>query len=232
MAVRPLRAIYQIDPYLFRDSNGRGWGTLDGITEKLDHLQWLGISHVWLLPFYCNAGRDGGYDVTDHYRIDPRLGDESAFQRLVDAADARGIGIIVELVMQHTASAHPGSSPRSRATRPGAPGIWSDHVPDDGLQPMFPPIEASAWTWDAEAGAFNRHMFYRHEPDLELAHAPVRDELLRVMEFWLQRGVAGFRVDAVRIWSSAPATRTRTTTDCGCWRRCVPRQTRSSRACR
>lgn len=67
MAVRPLRAIYQVDPYLFRDSQGRGWGTLDGITEKLDYLQWLGISHVWLLPFYCNAGRDGGYDVTDHF---------------------------------------------------------------------------------------------------------------------------------------------------------------------
>ena len=116
-----LRAIYQIDPYLFRDS-GRGWGTLDGITEKLDYLQWLGISHVWLLPFYCNAGRDGGYDVTDHYRIDPRLGDQAAFQRLVDAANARGIGIIVELVMQHTASAHRGSSPRSRVTRPGAAG--------------------------------------------------------------------------------------------------------------
>lgn len=102
MAVRPLRAIYQVDPYLFRDSNGRGWGTLDGITEKLDYLQWLGVSHLWLLPFYCNAGRDGGYDVTDHYRIDPRLGDEAAFQRLVDAAAARDIGIIVELVMQHT----------------------------------------------------------------------------------------------------------------------------------
>lgn len=107
MAVRPLRAIYQVDPYLFRDSNGRGWGTLDGITEKLDDLQWLGVSHLWLLPISCNAGRDGGYDVTDHYRIDPRLGDEAAFQRLVDAADARGIGVIVELVMQHTASAHP-----------------------------------------------------------------------------------------------------------------------------
>lgn len=196
--MRPLRAIYQVDPYLFRDSNGRGWGTLDGITEKLDYLQWLGVSHLWLLPFYCNAGRDGGYDVTDHYRIDPRLGDEAAFQRLVDAADARGIGIIVELVMQHSASAHPWFVAAQR----GDPAwrrwyLWSDHVPDDGLQPMFPPNEASAWTWDAEAGAFNRHMFYRHEPDLELAHAPVRDELLRVMTFWMQRGVAGFRVDAV-----------------------------------
>lgn len=198
MAVRPLRAIYQVDPYLFRDSQGRGWGTLDGITEKLDYLQWLGISHVWLLPFYCNAGRDGGYDVTDHYRIDPRLGDETAFQRLVDAADLRGIGIIVELVMQHTASAHPWFV----AAQQGDPAwrrwyLWSDHMPDDGLQPMFPPIETAVWTWDAEAGAFNRHMFYRHEPDLDLAHAPVREELLRVMTFWLQRGVAGFRVDAV-----------------------------------
>jgi len=147
--------------------------------------------------------RDGGYDVTDHYRIDPRLGDESAFQRLVDAADARGIGIIVELVMQHTASAHPWFV----AAQQGDPAwrawyLWSDHVPDDGLQPMFPPIEASAWTWDAEAGAFNRHMFYRHEPDLELAHAPVRDELLRVMEFWVDGAQRTHRHEA----SPAPFT--------------------------
>lgn len=198
VTARPLKAIYQVDPYLFRDSDGLGWGTLDGVTEKLDYLQWLGVSHLWLLPFYCNAGRDGGYDITDHYRIDPRLGDEKAFERLVSAAGDRGIGILVELVMQHTASAHPWFA----AARAGDPYrrpwyLWSDFIPDDGLQPMFPPVEASTWTWDAEAEAFNRHMFYHHEPDLELAHPPVRDELRRIMAFWLQRGVAGFRVDAV-----------------------------------
>jgi maltose alpha-D-glucosyltransferase/alpha-amylase len=198
MAVRPLHSIYQVDPYLFRDSTGRGWGTLDGVTEKLDYLQWLGVSHVWLLPFYRNAGRDGGYDVTDHYRIDPRLGDDAAFQRLIDAAHARGIGIIAELIMQHTASAHPWFAAAQQGDPHWRPWyLWSDEVPDDGLQPMFPPIEASTWSWDAQAGAFNRHMFYRHEPDLELAHAPVRDELHRVMTHWLRRGVAGFRVDAV-----------------------------------
>ncbi len=110
--------------------------------------------------------------------------------------------------------------------------LWSDHVPDDGLKPMFPPIEASAWTWNAEAGAFNRHMFYRHEPDLELAHAPVRDELLRVMTFWMQRGVAGFRVDAVPYMVERARHADPATTGCGCWRKCAPRQTRSSQACR
>lgn len=197
-ATTPLRAVYQVDPYLFRDSTGRGWGTLDGITEKLDYLQWLGISHLWLLPFYRNAGRDGGYDVTDHCAIDPQLGDHAAFDRLVAAARQRGIGVIVELVMQHTASAHPWFQ-AARAGDPDYRGwyLWADTVPDDGLQPMFPPIEATVWSWDAEAGSFFRHMFYRHEPDLELAHPGVRAEMKRIMRYWLDRGVAGFRIDAV-----------------------------------
>jgi maltose alpha-D-glucosyltransferase/alpha-amylase len=228
MAVRPLRAIYQIDPYLFRDSHGRGWGTLDGITEKLDHLQWLGISHVWLLPFYCNAGRDGGYDVTDHYRIDPRLGDETAFQRLVDAADARGIGIIVELVMQHTASAHPGSSPRSRATRPGAPGT-------SGATTCLT-TACSRCSADRGLGLDMGCRGRRVQPAHVLpARAGPRAGpcagsrgTAAGNDVWLQRGVAGFAWTPFRTWSSAPATPTRATTGCGCWRRCAPRQTRSN----
>jgi maltose alpha-D-glucosyltransferase/alpha-amylase len=191
-------AIYQVDPYLFRDSEGHGWGTLDGIVEKLDYLQWLGISHLWLLPFYRHAGRDGGYDVVDHCGIDPRLGDEAAFDRLVAAARERGIAVIVELVMQHTSELHPWFQ-AARAGNPEAARcyVWADDPPADVPAPMFPPIETGAWTWDGYARRYYRHRFYAHEPDLELAHPPVREEMARIMRYWMARGAAGFRVDAV-----------------------------------
>ncbi|HEY0335098.1 MAG TPA: alpha-amylase family glycosyl hydrolase [Stenotrophomonas sp.] len=191
-------AIYQIDPYLFRDSEGHGWGTLDGIIEKLDYLQWLGITHLWILPFFRNAGRDGGYDIVDHCAIDPRLGDEAAFARLVAAARARDIGVIVELVMQHTSELHPWF----QAARAGHADyadryLWRDEPPSDPPSPLFPPMEASVWTWDGYARRYYRHMFYAHEPDLDLGQASVRDEMARIMRYWLERGVCGFRVDAV-----------------------------------
>jgi maltose alpha-D-glucosyltransferase/alpha-amylase len=190
--------IYQIDPYLFRDSEGHGWGTLDGIVEQLDYLQWLGVSHLWLLPFYRNGGRDGGYDVVDHCAIDPRLGDEASFARLVEAARERGIEIIVELVMQHTSELHPWFQ-AARAGNPAAADcfIWSDDPPADSPAPMFPPIESSVWTWDGYARRYYRHRFYAHEPDLECGRPQVRQEMARVIRYWIDRGACGFRVDAV-----------------------------------
>lgn len=191
-------AIYQIDPYLFRDAEQHGWGTLDGITEKLDYLKWLGISHLWLLPFFRSAGRDGGYDVIDHCAIDPRLGDEAAFARLVSAARARGIGIIVELVMQHTSELHPWfQAARAGDARFARRYIFTDAPPADSPPPMFPPIESSVWTWDGFVRRFYRHRFYAHEPDLEIGEPAVREEIARIMRFRLERGVAGFRVDAI-----------------------------------
>ncbi|MBN6150192.1 trehalose synthase [Xanthomonas sp. AmX2] len=192
-----ITAIYQIDPYLFRDSDGHGWGTLDGIASKLDYLESLGISHIWLLPFFRSGGRDGGYDVIDHCRIDPRLGDEAAFDRLVRAARERGIELIVELVMQHTSDLHPWFQGARRGDAALARHyVWAEAPPARSPGPMFPPMEPTIWTWEGDVRRYYRHMFYAHEPDLDLGHAPVRSEMARVMRFWLERGVCGFRVDA------------------------------------
>ena len=191
-------AIYQLDVALFRDGSGHGWGTLAGVVEKLDYLQWLGITHLWLLPTYRNGGRDGGYDVIDHCAIDPRIGDFDGFDTLVREAAVRGIGVIVELVMQHTSDQHPWFlKARSGDAAASAYYIWATAPPPGGPAPMFPPMEPSVWSWDADAARFYRHRFYRHEPDLELANAAVRAEMGRIIGFWLQRGVAGFRIDAV-----------------------------------
>ncbi|WP_141056937.1 alpha-amylase family glycosyl hydrolase [Stenotrophomonas rhizophila] len=191
-------ALYQLDVALFRDGDGNGWGTLGGVTEKLDYLHWLGITHLWLLPTYRNGGRDGGYDVIDHCALDPRIGDFSSFDTLVREAAARGMSVIVELVMQHTSDQHPWFiQARSGDADMSARYIWAKQPPPDGPSPMFPPMEASVWSWDADAARFYQHRFYRHEPDLELANAAVREEMGRIIAFWLDRGVAGFRIDAV-----------------------------------
>ncbi|WP_244755542.1 alpha-amylase family protein [Pseudoxanthomonas helianthi] len=191
--------IYQIDPRLFRDANGHGWGTLDGITEKLDYLAWLGATVIWLLPFYRSGDRDGGYDVVDHCAIDPRLGDEASFDRLVRAAERRGLRVVTELVMQHTSDRHPWfqAAQRDRKSPYRDYYIWRDQPEADGSKPIFPPIESGVWRWDAIAGQYYRHRFYAHEPDLELATPQVREEARRIMRHWLDRGVAGFRVDAI-----------------------------------
>ncbi|WP_434211795.1 alpha-amylase family glycosyl hydrolase [[Pseudomonas] boreopolis] len=190
--------IYQVDPYLFRDSTGHGWGTLDGIAEKLDYLQWLGVSHLWLLPFFRSAGRDGGYDVLDHCAIDPRLGDEASFARLVRAARERGIGIIVELVMQHTSELHPWfQAARAGDAEMQGRYIWTDAPAAIGPAPMFPPVQPGVWSWDPFVRRYYRHMFYAHEPDLECGNPAVRREMGRIMAHWLDRGACGFRIDAV-----------------------------------
>lgn len=190
--------VYQIDPWLFRDSAGHGWGTLDGITQKLDYVAALGVSVLWIHPFYLTALRDGGYDVIDHCRVDPRVGDEAAFDRLVREAGRRGLEVLVELVMQHTSDQHPWFRQAREDRRSPCRDyyIWRDTPPPDSPPPNFPPVEPSVWRWDPAAGQYYRHHFYAHEPDLELAHPDVRAEVERVMRFWLARGIAGFRVDA------------------------------------
>lgn len=191
--------VYQVDPEIFLDTEGHGWGTLDGITAKLDYLAGLGVTTLWLLPFFLSGHRDEGYDVTDHCAIDPRTGDEAAFARLVRAAADRGMDVVVELIMQHTSDLHPWF--QSALHEAGSPYrawyLFRDAPEPDSPAPIFPPIEPTVWRWDAEIRQYYRHRFYAHEPDLELAHPDVRAELARIMRFWLDRGVAGFRIDAL-----------------------------------
>jgi maltose alpha-D-glucosyltransferase/alpha-amylase len=192
--------VYQIDPALFRDADADGWGDLRGITQRLDYLRGLGVTCVWLMPFYLSPHKDGGYDVADHLQIDPRFGDVADFVALLEKAEELGLQVLVELVMQHTSDQHRWFQ-QARRDR-GSPYrdyyIWSDtpDAPNAGLQPAFPPVESALWTWDEMAQQYYRHVFYTHEPDLNLANAQVREELYRVMRYWLRLGVSGFRIDA------------------------------------
>ncbi|PZR53185.1 glycosidase [Xylanimonas oleitrophica] len=191
--------IYQADPRLYFDSDGDGWGDLRGMTERLDYLRGLGATALWLLPFYTSPFRDGGYDVADHLAVDPRLGDLADMARLLEAADELGIHVLVELVCQHTSDQHRWfqEARHDRKSPYRDYYVWADEPTATSVEPRFPDVEDGVWTWDEEAQQFYRHTFYSFEPDLALDNPRVRDELERIMTFWLRMGVSGFRVDAV-----------------------------------
>ncbi|MCC3761674.1 alpha-amylase family protein [Glycomyces sp. TRM65418] len=191
--------IYAVDPAMFRDSDGDGWGDLRGITDRLDHLRGLGVTCLWLLPFYPSPFRDGGYDITDHLGVDPRFGALPDVVELLEEAEENGIRVLLDLVVQHTSDQHPWF--QEARSDPESPYrdyyIWSDEPKDTGQEPIFPTVEDDIWTWDEQAGQYYRHVFYSHEPDLNHANPAVRREIRRIMSFWLRLGVSGFRVDAV-----------------------------------
>jgi len=191
--------VYVVDPAMFRDSDGDGWGDLRGITDRLDHIRGLGATCLWILPFYASPYRDGGYDITDHLAVDPRFGDVADFALLLDKADELGLRVLVDLVGQHTSIEHRWfeEARRDRNSPYRDYYVWADEPHETDVSPNFPTVEDSVWTWDDEAQQFYRHVFYSHEPDLELGNPRVREELERVMAFWMRMGVAGFRVDAV-----------------------------------
>jgi maltose alpha-D-glucosyltransferase/alpha-amylase len=200
--MRPLwyrnAVIYQIDPSLFRDANGDGCGDLRGITERLDYVRGLGATAIWLMPFYGSPFLDAGYDVSDHMTVDPRFGDLADLVALLEKADELGLHVIVELVVQHTSDQHPWFQ-AARADRHSPYRdyyLWADEPVETAAQPIFPTIEDSVWHWDEVAGQYYRHIFYRHEPDLNLANPRVIAEIERIMAFWLRLGVSGFRLDA------------------------------------
>lgn len=155
--MRPLwyrnAAIYQIDPTLFRDSNGDGCGDLRGITERLDYIRGLGCTAVWLMPFYQSPFEDAGYDISDHLQVDERFGDLADIVALLEKAEELGLHVIIELVVQHTSIQHKWfqEARRDRNSPYRDYYIWADE-PDDFMEPIFPTVEDSIWTWDEEAG--------------------------------------------------------------------------------
>ncbi len=199
--MRPLwyrnAVIYQVDPALFRDSNGDGCGDLRGITERLDYIRGLGATAVWIMPCYASPFLDAGYDVTDHLQIAPQFGDLADMVALLEKAEELGLHVIVELLVQHTSNEHKWfqEARRDRNSPYRDYYIWADE-PDTSMAPIFPTVEDSIWTWDEEAGQYYRHLFYKHEPDLDLANPRVIHEIERIMSFWLRLGVSGFRIDA------------------------------------
>ncbi len=168
--------LYQIDPSLFLDSDGDGTGDLRGVVRKLEYIRSLGVTTLWLLPIYPSPFRDGGYDVSDHLGIASRFGDIADFTFLLERAQALGMRVLIELVMQHTSDQHPWfkDARADRNSKYRDYYIWADEPPEDGLKPVFEGVEDSVWSFNSEAGQYYRHMFYRHEPDLELANPRVR----------------------------------------------------------
>jgi len=191
--------VYCLQVALFADSNGDGCGDLPGLISRLDYLSRLGITCLWLNPIHPSPQLDEGYDVSDYYGIDPRIGNLGDFAELTFQARARGIRIIIDLVVNHTSDQHPWfTSARSDASSPYRDWyVWSvDEPPDRRQGIVFPGEQTETWTYDKDAAAWYYHRFYNFQPDLNWRNPAVRAEIKKVMAFWLQMGVAGFRVDA------------------------------------
>jgi maltose alpha-D-glucosyltransferase/alpha-amylase len=184
----------------FFDSNNDGTGDIRGITERLDHIQWLGADCLWLLPFYQSPLRDGGYDISDFYSILPEYGDLADVVTLIEECHKRDLRVIADLVMNHTSDAHPWfQESRQDRTNPKADWyVWSD---DDTRYPdariIFVDTERSNWSWDPVREQFYWHRFFSHQPDLNYDNPEVQQAMLDVVRFWLDLGLDGFRLDAV-----------------------------------
>lgn len=192
--------VYCLDVETYQDSNGDGTGDFAGLTQRIDHLVRLGVTCVWLMPFYPTRERDDGYDITDFYGVDPRLGTLGDFTEFVRTARDRGIRVIADLVVNHTSEHHPwfedARSGRDAAHRDWY--VWRDEPPEDGPSGVvFPDAEKSLWEYDRTSGQYYLHRFYKQQPDLNITNPAVRDEIGRIMGFWTQLGLSGFRVDAV-----------------------------------
>jgi trehalose synthase len=191
--------IYCVDVETFLDSDGDGCGDLPGLTERIDYLAGIGVSCLWLMPFYPSVQRDDGYDITDFYGIDGRLGTPGDFIELIRAAADRGIRVIADLVVNHTSDRHPWfQAGRDRDSPFHDFYVWADEKPPEKPgDVVFPDQEDSNWEYDRKAKQWYLHRFYSHQPDLNVANPAVRDEIAQVVGYWLQQGLAGFRVDAV-----------------------------------
>ena len=200
---------YEVLVRSFKDSNGDGVGDFQGLIEKLDYIQWLGVDCVWVPPFFTSPLRDGGYDVADYTGILPECGTVDDFREFVSEAHARGIRVIIDFVMNHTSDAHPWfQASREDPTGPyGDFYVWSD---TDELYEeariIFVDTEPSNWTWDPVRQQYFWHRFFSHQPDLNFDNPAVHDAMLEAMAFWLDMGLDGFRLDAVPYLYERPGT--------------------------
>ncbi|GAA2872908.1 alpha-amylase family protein [Streptosporangium fragile] len=192
--------VYCLDVETYKDGNGDGIGDFRGLTQQIDHLDRLGVTCIWLMPFFPSPSRDDGYDISDFYSVDPRLGTLGDFVEFMRTARDRGMRVIADLVVNHTSDEHPWFK-ESRSSRDSPKRdwyVWKD-APDpvDPKAIVFPDKEDSLWEPDEKTGQYYYHSFYRFQPDLNTANPEVRDEIARVLGFWMELGLSGFRVDAV-----------------------------------
>jgi len=193
--------IYELPIKSFCDGNGDGIGDFLGACEKLDYLQTLGVTCLWLLPFFPSPLKDDGYDIADYMNVHPSYGTLDDFKTFLDAAHSRGLRVIIELVLNHTSDQHPWFE-RARSSPAGSPErqwyVWSDtDQPYQEARIIFVDSERSNWTWDPMAKQYYWHRFFQHQPDLNYDNPDVVREMLGVLDFWVDLGVDGFRLDAV-----------------------------------
>jgi alpha-glucosidase len=201
-------AVYQIYPRSFADSNGDGIGDLAGITARLEHIASLGVDAIWLSPFFQSPMKDFGYDVSDYCEVDPIFGTLQDFDHLVERAHAVGLRVIIDQVFSHTSDQHPWfEESRSSRVNPRSDWyVWADAKPDGSPPSNWQSVFGGpAWTWDARRGQYYLHNFLTEQPDLNVHNPSVQDALLECGRFWLERGVDGFRVDAIDYAMHDPA---------------------------
>jgi maltose alpha-D-glucosyltransferase / alpha-amylase len=193
--------IYELHVRAFADANGDGIGDFAGLLSHLDYLQDLGVTCLWLLPFFPSPLRDDGYDIANYVDVNPSYGTLDDFKQFLDAAHERNIQVLIELVINHTSDQHPWFQAARRAPA-GSPEremyVWSDTDKRyEGVRIIFTDTEKSNWTWDETAQQFYWHRFFSHQPDLNFDHPRVMDEVLKAMRFWLDMGVDALRLDAI-----------------------------------
>lgn len=191
---------YQISVRAFKDSNGDGYGDLQGLTEKLDYLQTFGVDCVWIMPIYPSPLNDDGYDIADYYNVDKMYGSLDQLKSLIEAAHQRNIRIIMDLVLNHTSDQHTWfqEARKSKDNPYRNYYVWSDtNEKYKDARIIFVDTETSNWTWDEQAGQYFWHRFYSSQPDLNFDNPAVQEEMLNVARFWLDLGIDGFRADAV-----------------------------------
>ena len=193
--------IYELHVRAFQDSDGDGAGDFRGLTSRLDYLRDLGVTAIWLLPFYPSPLKDDGYDISDYYGVHPMYGTLADFKMFLHEAHRRGLRVITELVLNHSSDQHPWFQ-RARRAPPGSKFrdyyVWNESPEKyKGTRIIFKDTELSNWTWDAMANAFYWHRFFSHQPDLNFDNPAVHDEMIKVLDFWFDLGVDGVRLDAV-----------------------------------
>ncbi|HWI89845.1 MAG TPA: maltose alpha-D-glucosyltransferase [Flavisolibacter sp.] len=193
--------IYELHIKAFRDSNRDGIGDFKGLMEKLDYLQELGVTTIWLLPFYPSPLKDDGYDIADYYTINPRYGTLDEFRLLLEEAHKRNLKVVTELVINHTSDQHPWFQRARTAARDSDERnfyVWTDNPQQyKDVRIIFQDFETSNWTWDPVAQQYYWHRFFHHQPDLNYDNPLVQEEIFKIIDYWCEMGVDGFRLDAV-----------------------------------
>jgi maltose alpha-D-glucosyltransferase/alpha-amylase len=192
--------VYCLSVGTYMDADGDGIGDFQGLMRRLDYLHGLGVTAIWLMPFQKSPGRDDGYDISDYYAVNPAFGSLGDFVEFTHGARQRGIRVLIDLVVNHTSNEHPWfqEARRDPKSRYHDWYVWSKRRPPHAKEGMaFPGVQKATWTYDEVAKAWYFHRFYDFQPDLNTAHPDVHAELLKIMGFWIQLGVSGFRMDAV-----------------------------------